>query len=88
VELDTGETSLFGSFRNPLKAGEAVGGQIISGYAQFRYRETNTIWNTHPIRFFFKITTYFGSFTFLAIQYDQVGSPPAHRQQPATDFMD
>jgi len=63
-----------------------VGGQIISGYAQFRYRETNTIWNTHPISFFFEITTYFGSFTFLAIQYDQVGSPPAHRQQPATDF--
>ncbi len=42
---------------------------------------TNTIWDPRVIGGFLQLTTYFGSFTFLAIQYDQVGSPPAHRQQ-------
>lgn len=58
-----------------------MGGQIICGPARLRHRETKTIWNSRRISFFLDITTYFGSFTFLAILYDQVGSPPAHRQQ-------
>ena len=44
------------------------------------------IWNRRVIDAFLQITTYFGSLTFLAIQYDQVGSPPAHRQQISHSF--
>jgi len=63
-----------------------VGGQIISGDAQFRHRETSTIWNTHPISFFLEIQRISDRSPFLAIQYDQVGSPPAHRQQISHRF--
>jgi hypothetical protein len=86
VEFGTGEASLFGSFRNPLKAGEAVDAQIISAGAHFRHRETSTIWNNHPIGFFLEIQRISDRSPFLAIQYDQVGSPPAHRQQIRQDF--
>jgi hypothetical protein len=64
-----------------------VGGQIISGHAQLRYRETMHDLEHSPDWLFLEITTYFGSFTFLAIQYDQVGSPPAHRQQISTQIF-
>lgn len=63
-----------------------MGGEIISGDAQFRHRETNTIWNTYPIGFFLEIQRISDRSPFLAIQYDQVGSPPAHRQQISHSF--
>ncbi len=65
-----------------------MGGQIISGWAQLRYRETGTIWNSRPIGFFLEIQRISDRLPFLAIQYDQVGSPPAHRQQLATNIRD
>jgi hypothetical protein len=63
-----------------------VGGQIISGSAQLCHRETIVIWNTHPIGFFLEIQRISDRSPFLAIQYDQVGSPPAHRQQISPIF--
>jgi len=83
-----GKPPCLGHSENPLKAGEAVGAQIISGHAQFRHRETSTIWNTHPIGFFLEIQRISDRSPFLAIQYDQVGSPPAHRQQISHRFTD
>jgi hypothetical protein len=44
------------------------------------------IWNNHPIGFFLEVQRISDRSPFLAIQYDQVGSPPAHRQQSATDY--
>jgi hypothetical protein len=44
------------------------------------------IWNNHPISFFLKVQRISDRSPFLAIQYDQVGSPPAHRQQITHKF--
>ena len=61
-----------------------MGRQIISGPAQLCHHRSSTLSrdleraSDWP---FPENNPYDGSFTFLAIQYDQVGSPPAHRHQ-------
>jgi hypothetical protein len=63
-----------------------VGGQIISGYAQLRYRETSMIWNTHPIGFFLEIHVFRIVHPFLRSSTTRWAALLPTANKSATDF--
>jgi hypothetical protein len=88
VEFGTGENLLVWVIQISTESRRSSGRKLYAAPRNYATVKQAGIWNNHPISFFLKVQRISDRSPFLAIQYDQVGSPPAHRQQFTRKLQD